>query len=41
VFNLEGNYFRLVAALQYRTGVFAIRFFGAHHEYDVIDAGTV
>ncbi|MFZ2107120.1 MAG: type II toxin-antitoxin system HigB family toxin [Roseiarcus sp.] len=27
VFNIKGNDFRLVAALQYRAGVLAIRFF--------------
>ena len=41
VFNIEGNDFRRVAALQYRAGVLAIRFFGAHREYDAIDAETV
>jgi mRNA interferase HigB len=41
VFNIEGNHYRLVAALQYRAGVLAIRFFGAHGEYDKIDAETV
>jgi hypothetical protein len=32
---------RLVAAVQYRAGVLAIRFFGTHAEYDRIDAETV
>jgi mRNA interferase HigB len=41
VFNIKGNDYRLVAALQYRAGVLAIRFFGAHREYDEIDAETV
>jgi mRNA interferase HigB len=41
VFNIKGNDYRLVAALQYRAGVLAIRFFGAHNEYDGIDAETV
>jgi len=41
VFNIEGNDFRLVAALNYRAGVLAIRFFGTHMEYDKIDAETV
>ena len=41
VFNIKGNDFRLVAALQYRAGVVAIRFFGNHGEYDRIDAETV
>jgi mRNA-degrading endonuclease HigB of HigAB toxin-antitoxin module len=29
------------AAVQYRAGVLAIRFFGTHAEYDRIDAETV
>ncbi len=41
VFNIKGNDFRLVAALNYRAGVLAIRFFGTHAEYDAIDAETV
>jgi mRNA interferase HigB len=41
VFNIKGNDFRLVSALQYRAGVLAIRFFGTHAEYDQIDAETV
>jgi mRNA interferase HigB len=30
VFNIKGNDYRLVAAVQYRAGVVAIRFFGSH-----------
>ena len=41
VFNIKGNDYRLVAALQYRAGTLAIRFFGTHGEYDGIDAETV
>jgi mRNA interferase HigB len=41
VFNIKGNDYRLVAAVQYRAGVLAIRFFGSHGEYDRIDAETV
>lgn len=41
VFNIKGNNYRLVAALQYRAGVLVIRFFGTHAEYDRIDAETV
>jgi len=41
VFNIKGNDYRLVAALQYQAGVLAIRFFGTHAEYDKIDAETV
>lgn len=41
VFNIKGNDYRLVAALQYRAEAVAIRFFGTHSEYDRIDAETV
>ena len=41
VFNIKGNDYRLVAALQYRAGVVVIRFFGTHAEYDRIDAESV
>jgi mRNA interferase HigB len=41
VFNIKGNDYRLIAALQYQAGAVAIRFFGSHGEYDIIDAETV
>ena len=41
VFNIKGNDYRLVARLQYQAGVVEVRFFGAHAEYDKIDAETV
>lgn len=41
IFNVKGNDYRLIANLQYRAGVLAIRFFGSHSEYDKIDAETV
>ena len=41
VFNIKGNDYRLVAALQYQAGALAIRFFGSHSEYDRINAETV
>jgi mRNA interferase HigB len=41
VFNIKGNDYRLVTAINYRAGVLAIRFFGSHAEYDRIDAETV
>jgi mRNA interferase HigB len=41
VFNIKGNEYRLVAAVQYEVGVLAIRFFGTHADYDKIDAETV
>jgi mRNA interferase HigB len=41
VFNIKGNDYRLIALVDYQTGVVAIRFFGSHAEYDEIDAETV
>lgn len=41
VFNIKGNDYRLIAALQYQAGVLVIRFFGTHAEYDRVDAETV
>jgi mRNA interferase HigB len=41
VFNIKGNDYRLVAALQYQAGALAIRFFGTHGEYDRINAEMV
>ncbi|WP_300296339.1 type II toxin-antitoxin system HigB family toxin [Ferrovibrio sp.] len=41
VFNIKGNDYRLVAVVEYRAGVLAIRFFGSHAEYDAIDAQTI
>jgi mRNA interferase HigB len=41
VFNIKGNDYRLIAAVQYQAGVLAVRFFGSHAEYDKIDAETV
>jgi len=32
VFNIKGNDFRLVVAVQYQIGFVAIRFFGTHSE---------
>ena len=41
MFNIKGNDYRLVAALQYQAGVAVIRFFGTHAGYDGIHAETV
>ena len=41
VFNFKGNDFRLVTLVEYQAGVLTIRFFGAHDEYDKIDAETI
>jgi mRNA interferase HigB len=41
VFNIKGNTYRLVAAIQYEFGIVYIRFVGTHREYDRIDATAV
>ena len=41
VFNVAGNKFRLVAAVDYRRGVVRVRWFGTHAEYDGVDAEVV
>jgi len=41
VFNIKGNDYRLVAAVQYQAGVLAIRFIGTHAEHDRMDAESV
>lgn len=41
VFNVKGNTYRLVAALDYQYGVVYIRFIGTHRAYDDIDATAI
>jgi len=41
VFNIKGNEYRLVVAVQYQHGIVYIRFIGTHEEYDKIDAAIV
>lgn len=41
VFNIKGNNYRLVAAIQYQYGIIYIRFVGTHNDYDKIDAATI
>lgn len=41
VFNVRGNTYRIVVAINYDFGIVYVRFVGTHREYDKIDAGTV
>ena len=41
VFNLKGNSYRMVAAVDYRRGIVFIKWLGTHREYDAIDVRTV
>jgi len=41
VFNIKGNTYRLVAALNYEFSIVYIRFVGSHSEYDKIDVTTI
>jgi mRNA interferase HigB len=41
VFNIKGNHYRLVVALDYAYSVVYIRFVGTHRAYDDIDATTI
>jgi mRNA interferase HigB len=41
VFNLKGNRYRVVIAIQYDYGIVFIRFVGTHEEYERIDVTTV
>jgi mRNA interferase HigB len=41
VFNIKGNAYRLVVAVDYRRGAVFIKWLGTHKEYDSIDVRTV
>jgi mRNA interferase HigB len=41
MFNIKGNKFRLVVAINYKIGIIYIRFVGTHREYDKIDSSAI
>ncbi len=41
VFNIKGNDYRLVAAIDYEFQVIFIRFIGTHKQYDKINSKTI
>jgi len=41
IFNIKGNRYRLVVAINYQYQIVYIRFIGTHDEYNSIDATTV
>lgn len=41
VFNIKGNDYRLVVAIDYEFQAIFIRFIGTHKQYDKIDAKTI
>lgn len=41
VFNIRGNTYRLIVAINYKVGIIYVRFIGTHAQYDSVDAETV
>lgn len=41
VFNIKGNDYRLIVAIDYEFQVIFIKFIGTHNQYDKIDAKTI
>ena len=41
VFNIKGNSYRLVVAVDFEKGIVWIKWLGTHHDYDRIDVRTV
>jgi len=41
VFNIKGNHYRLVAAVDYKSGIVLVLWLGTHREYDKIDVTKI
>ena len=41
VFNIKGNQYRLIVAIQYQFGIVYVRFVGSHEDYNKVDAATI
>lgn len=41
VFNIHGNKYRLIVAINYKYSVIYIRFLGTHADYDKVNAATI
>jgi mRNA interferase HigB len=41
VFNIKGNDYRLVTAIDYRRQIIFLKWIGSHRDYDKIDARTI
>jgi mRNA interferase HigB len=41
VFNIKGNAYRMVVAIDYRRAIVFIKWLGSHKEYDAIDVRTI
>jgi len=41
VFNVHGNKYRLIVAVNYKFSIVYVRFIGTHKQYDRVDAATI